>query len=278
MKSNWKSACIAIAMIAVAGFFWACNKDDNGSTGPSPVTFTPAPAPQITMPTSNPTSAPTPPPSEPTLLEIFPGRIWSPEGKSIHAEITNKSGREEWVGFACYEAPKGVDNLHAQKLFDGWITLQLADGENHRFQILLPECVWQCDLFIGRKKPKTPPVYTASELVQHADSERVGLDPPQICEPPPRDTVNVLPPGNPCVDSFLSIGSRVDEGNTLHVAINSSHSGTMNALGVSQGFSSGAHLLTIPIPDPVCGREILVTVETECEKKEITVSTVDCPS
>ena len=66
---KWKFACMAIVVIAAVGLL-ACG-DDKGSTGPSPVTFTSAPLPQVTIPTNNPT--PPPPDNQGNRFTILDG-------------------------------------------------------------------------------------------------------------------------------------------------------------------------------------------------------------
>jgi hypothetical protein len=179
--------------------------------------------------------------------------------KTIRARIENKSGEEEWVGFACYEAPNGVDDLLAQILHIGWNEyppIILQPGGKQVFTILLPECVWQCDLFIGRKRPKTPPVYTADELVQHADSERLGLELPQICEPPP--------PPNGCEVEWTELKPEVTYGEWGEC---------IESVGAQQSCSQSRSVRTVIKEKNSCTEEIRVKSDETTEESK----PCDCP-
>ncbi len=175
---------IGIVIGLVAMFSIRCGKEDN----PSPVSFTPAPAPDVStsstlFPPANdgtPGTNPTPPPSDPDspAKSRYSWEILDNQGNFTVRLISTgaTSGR---VGVACYENPNhttGAGQIYfssKEKAIDQGGTVGLSVG--------MPECeAWQCDAFEGGAITTDGDVFYGRRLIVGRSGRAQGS-----CEPPP---------------------------------------------------------------------------------------------
>lgn len=176
--------CIGAAFVAAAVVIVACS-DSKGPTAPSsapsfssspePVTTTPSPPP------ASPTSGATEDPEADSANGL--NARWTIGDTKITVRVRNLTDSDQPVVFACYRAPRGVNEIGDQVL-DSSETVDVEAGEETRITLDLPACEWQCDV-ANRSTPREPPYYTPRELIGFRDSIQVGLDLPRECAPPP---------------------------------------------------------------------------------------------
>ena len=186
---------ILLGLIAVISV--RCSKDDPSS----PVSFTPAPAPDLSSPTSTwfpPANGgtsgtnPTPGPSDPDspAKSRYSWKILDNQG-NFTVSLTSTGATSGRVGVACYENPNrttGADQIYfssKEKLIDQGGTVGLSVG--------IPECeAWQCDAFEGGAITTDGDVFYGRRLIVGRSGGAQGS-----CEPPPPPPPCPNPPCNP---------------------------------------------------------------------------------
>ncbi len=187
---------IGVFIGLIAMFSIRCGKEDPSS----PVSFTPAAAPDLSSNTSsgwfppanggtsgtNPTPAPSDPDSP--AKSRYSWKILDNQG-NFRVEITSTGATSGRVGVACYENPERSTGA-GQIYFSSHIK-DIVSGSTRTVQAKIPECeAWQCDAFEGDPITTDGDVFYGRRLIVGRSGRAQGS-----CEPPPPPCPN--PPCNP---------------------------------------------------------------------------------